>query len=73
MDTRERVIQVIEDYYGTKPTGDDLSDMDFDSLDVIELAMSLEEEFDIEIDDDEIPEKMTVTGLVTLIDSKNPT
>lgn len=73
MGTRERVIQVIEDFYGEKPAGDDLSEMGFDSLDVLEMVMSLEEEFDIEIGDDEIPEEMTVTGLVTLIDSKNPT
>lgn len=47
-----------------------LSDLDADSLDVVELAMSMEEAFDIpEISEDEIKGVQTVGDLVAYVTS----
>ncbi|MBF9042988.1 acyl carrier protein [Rhodobacterales bacterium HKCCE4037] len=46
-----------------------VDDLDADSLDVVELTMSIEEEFGIEIDDQDMDqENMTVADIVKLID-----
>ena len=45
-------------------------DLGADSLDAVELIMSLEDEFDIEITPDQSEGVKTVGDLVTLIDSK---
>lgn len=44
-------------------------DLGADSLDVVDLLMSLEDEFDIEIPDDEIENVKTVGDLVKFIES----
>lgn len=44
-------------------------DLGADSLDVVDLLMSLEDEFDIEIPDDEIENVKTVGQLVKYIES----
>ncbi|MCL2033385.1 MAG: acyl carrier protein [Oscillospiraceae bacterium] len=41
-----------------------------DSLDVVDMVMSLEEEFDMEIPDDEIENMKTVGDIVKYIESK---
>lgn len=48
-----------------------VDDLDADSLDVVDLIMSLEEEFDIEIPDEEIEEIKTVGDLVKYIEAHN--
>jgi len=46
-------------------------DIDADSLDIVELVMALEEEFDLEISDQEIEENIkTVGDVVKYIESK---
>lgn len=45
-------------------------DIDADSLDIVELVMALEEEFDLEISDQEIENIKTVGDVVKYIDSK---
>lgn len=45
-------------------------EMDADSLDLVELVMALEEEFDIEITDEEIEGIKTVGDVVNHISSK---
>ena len=45
-------------------------DIDADSLDVVELVMALEEEFDIEISDQEIENVKSVGDVVKYIESK---
>jgi acyl carrier protein len=45
-------------------------DLGLDSLDAIELAMRLEEEYVVELDDDELDGTETVGQLVTMIESK---
>ena len=46
-------------------------DIDADSLDVVELVMALEEEFDLEISDQEIENINTVGDVVKFIESKS--
>ncbi len=45
-------------------------DLGADSLDVVDLVMSLEEEFDIEVPDEEIENMKTVGDVVRFIESK---
>ncbi len=45
-------------------------DIDADSLDIVELVMALEEEFDLEISDQEIENIKTIGDVVRFIDSK---
>lgn len=46
-------------------------DLGADSLDVVDMVMSLEEEFDTEIPDEEIEAMKTVGDIVKYIESKN--
>jgi acyl carrier protein len=45
-------------------------DLGADSLDVIDLAMSIEDEFNIEVPDDEIKNIVTVGDIVRFIEQK---
>lgn len=45
-------------------------DLGADSLDVVDMVMSLEEEFDLEIPDEEIEAMKTVGDIVKFIESK---
>ncbi len=45
-------------------------DIDADSLDVVELVMALEEEFDLEIADEEVEKIKTVGDIVSYIEGK---
>lgn len=44
-----------------------IEDLDADSLDVVELAMAIEEEFDIEISDKEIVDIVTVSDILKFV------
>lgn len=44
-------------------------DLNFDSLDTVETVIALENEFDIEIADDEIDNVRTVQNILDLIDN----
>lgn len=46
-------------------------DLSADSLDVVDLLMSIEDEFEIEIPDEEIDSIRTVSELVSYIESNN--
>ena len=48
-----------------------IDDLGADSLDIVDMVMSLEEEFDIEIPDDEIETMKTVGDIVKFIESKS--
>ena len=50
------------------PTASLADDLGADSLDVVDMLMSLEDEFDVEIPDDEIEKIRTVGDLVTYIE-----
>jgi acyl carrier protein len=47
-----------------------VDDLGADSLDVVDLVMSLEEEFDIEIPDEDVENMKTVGDIVKHIESK---
>lgn len=45
-------------------------EIDADSLDIVELVMALEEEFDLEISDQEIEKIKSVGDIISYIESK---
>ena len=45
-------------------------DLGADSLDVVDLVMSIEEEFDIEVPDEEVANMKTVGDIVKFIEAK---
>ena len=51
---------------------DILEDLGADSLDVMDLMMTLSEEFDIQVDDSEVENLTTVGALVNFIESNLP-
>lgn len=60
-------LEVAVDKLSTDTT---FEDIDADSLDIVELVMALEEEFDLEISDQEIENINTVGDVVKYIESK---
>ncbi|MEG1778695.1 MAG: acyl carrier protein [Oscillospiraceae bacterium] len=73
MDTFERVKGILceqldlEDNQVTKDA-EIIDDLGADSLDIVDLVMTLEEEFDTEIPDEEIESLKTVNDIVKYID-----
>lgn len=69
----EKVRHILHEHLGTKAAseikGDDkiLDDLGADSLDIIELVMACEEEFDIEVSDDVTDTVVTVADLVAAV------
>ena len=47
-----------------------IEDLNADSLDVVELIMDLEQEFDLDIPDEDLPKVVTVKDVVTYIEKK---
>ena len=72
MSVEERVIEIVSEQMGvakeqvTRETSF-VTDLGADSLDVVELTMELEEEFDITIPDDKAEEIQTVGNAVDYI------
>ena len=69
---RQRVQKIIRDQLGVGteqviPEANLLDDLGADSLDVVELAMTLEEEFSIEVPDEELEKIRTVQDIVNYI------
>lgn len=48
-----------------------IDDLGADSLDIVDLVMSLEEEFDMEVPDEDIESMKTVGDIVRFIEAKN--
>ncbi len=74
-DVKERVTKIIIDRLGVEESKITLEasfkdDLGADSLDVVELVMELEDEFDMEISDDDAEKITTVGDAVTYINSK---
>ena len=70
MDYEAAVKKVVSDHLGVDydgVKGNLIEDMGADSLDLVEMVMILEEEFDIEIPDDEAEELKTVELIVDYI------
>lgn len=75
-DIKERVVKVTVEQLGVKPeevvdTASFQEDLGADSLDVVELVMALEEEFSIDIPDEEVGEIKTVGDAVNYISKKS--
>jgi acyl carrier protein len=74
-DTLDKVKKIVSeqlevDEKEVTPEANFAKDLNADSLDVVELVMALEEEFDIEIPDEEAEKITTVQEAVNYIDSK---
>lgn len=75
MSIEERVIQVVAEQLGIKENevkfeSRFVEDLGADSLDTVELIMSLEDEFSIEISDSEAENAKTVKDVVDYIENK---
>ena len=78
MSTFDRVQKVVVEQLDVDPKevtqeASFVEDLGADSLDVVELVMALEEEFDIEIPDDDAEKLTTIKQAVTYIDEKTKT
>lgn len=74
-DTLDRVTKITIDHLDCDPekavpTASFIDDLGADSLDNVELIMSFEEEFDIEISDDVAEHCLTIADAVKAIDAK---
>lgn len=73
-DVLERVTKIIVDRLGVEetevvPAASFQEDLGADSLDVVELVMQLEDEFEMEISDEDAEKIATVGDAVTYIES----
>ena len=71
----ERVRKIVIDHLDADPDkvtekASFIDDLEADSLDIVELVMAFEEEFDIEIPDDSAEHILTVGDAVTFIQGK---
>ena len=71
MSKKTNVIKILEEHFNTKIENTDISlvdDIGADSLDVVEVVMQIEEEFDIEIPDDEVEKLITVQEIIDYVE-----
>ncbi len=71
----ERIKEIIADQLGIdvaqiKPESKFVEDLGADSLDVVELIMAFEEEFDVEIPDEDAEKIQTVADVINYIKEK---
>lgn len=72
-DKRERVTKIIAEHLGLEagevtPDKHLINDLGCDSLDEVELVMALEDEFGIEIPDEDAEKDKTVQGAFNLVE-----
>lgn len=75
MDTYDKIVDVVVEQLGVKKEEVKLDarfveDLGADSLDTVELVMTLEEEFGIEIPDEDAEKAKTVGDVINYIDAK---
>jgi acyl carrier protein len=71
MSKKTNVIKILEEHFNTKIENTNISlvdDIGADSLDVVEVVMQIEEEFDIEIPDDEVEKLITVQEIIDYVE-----
>ena len=71
-DLESRIIEIIAEQLGMDPTEIEsestyVDDLGADSLDIVELIMALEEEFEVEVPDEEAEKLLTVHQTVEYI------
>ena len=76
MSVEDRVKKIVSDQLGTSMDEIEIDssfvdDLGADSLDTVELVMALEEEFDLEIADEDAEKISTVNDAVTYISSNS--
>jgi acyl carrier protein len=72
--TLERVQSIVSDRLGVDaekvvPEAEFIGDLDADSLDLVEVIMAMEQEFDLEIKDEDAESIRTVRDAVSYIDN----
>ncbi|MGE0764220.1 MAG: acyl carrier protein [Bdellovibrionales bacterium] len=75
MAVQGKVIKIIEEQLGVdpdrvKPEASFIDDLGADSLDIVELVMAMEEEFDIEIPDEDAEKLRTVQDVLKYLEGK---
>ncbi len=75
MSTEDKVKKIIAeklsvDMADVVPEASFVNDLGADSLDLVELIMSMEEEFDIEISDEDAEKMMSVKDAINYINAK---
>ncbi|MFP3293799.1 MAG: acyl carrier protein [Hydrogenobaculum sp.] len=75
MDREQRIREIIADQLGVEvdkltPDAKFVEDLGADSLDVVELIMSFEEEFNIEIPDEDAEKIKTVGDVINYLNEK---
>lgn len=70
-----KIKKIIEDQLGVEgdkvtPNASFIDDLGADSLDIVELVMAMEEEFDLEIPDEDAEKLKTVQNVMDYIQSK---
>jgi len=75
MSVEERVLDLIVEQLGVSkeeadPKASFIDDLGADSLDIVELVMAMEEEFDIEIPDDDAEKIQTIEDVITYVKGK---
>ena len=73
--TEQKVTEIIIDKLGVEksqitPDAHFINDLGADSLDQVELIMQLEEEFDLEISDEEAESLINVSKVISFLESK---
>ena len=76
METFEKVKEIVVEQLGVEaeavtPESAFVADLEADSLDIVEFMMALEEEFDVEIPDEDAEKIVTVGDAVKYLDSAN--
>jgi len=72
---KDRVVELIVDQLGVSkeeatPQASFLDDLGADSLDIVELVMSFEEEFDLEIPDEDVEKIQTIGYAITYLQER---
>ena len=71
MSKKTKIIKILQEHFNTEIDNTDLSlidDIGADSLDVVEIVMQIEEEFDIEIPDEEVEKLTTVQEIIDYVE-----
>ena len=76
MAVEEKVIRIVSDQLDTpkeeiETSSSFVDDLKADSLDIVELVMALEDEFDIKIPDEDYDKIKTVGDVITYIEAKS--